>query len=121
MIFLLRIFLVLRRRSAYLRDFHMRTDDHLTSVGLLCTLSSRNEVTNPVGLEYRMLGLTCEFTGTCVRSNGELVLAGEPAKDRSAADLVVGEIDHAWGMGLGLGRRELPEHLVWPCGVEVVL
>jgi len=31
------------------------------------------------------------------------------AKDWSAADLVVGEIDHAWGMGLGLGRRELPD------------
>jgi hypothetical protein len=48
------------------------------------------------------------------------ILAGEPVEDRSAADLVVGEVDQVWGMGLGLGRCELSERPVWPCGVEVV-
>jgi hypothetical protein len=42
--------------------------------------------------------------GDSVRSNRELVIAGEPVKDRSAANLVVGEIGHPWGVGLGLGR-----------------
>jgi hypothetical protein len=50
----------------------------------------------------------------------EVILAGEPAEDRSAAYLVVGEVDHGWGMGFGLDRCELPEGAVWSRGVEVV-
>jgi hypothetical protein len=32
---------------------------------------------------------------------------------------MVGQVDHWWGLGFGLGRGELPECLVW-CGVEVL-
>jgi hypothetical protein len=48
------------------------------------------------------------------------MFAGEPVEDGSAADLVVGEVDRLWGMGLSLDRCELSERLVWACGVEVV-
>src|SRR6476661_2078474 len=36
-----------------------------------------------VGLEYRILGLTCWFRGL-IRSRCDLVVAGEPVQDRSA-------------------------------------
>ena len=61
-------------------------------------------------LRFRVPGWSCY----------ELILAGEPAEDRSAADLVVGEVDHIRRLGLGLNRCELSECAVWPCGVEVV-
>jgi hypothetical protein len=44
---------------------------------------------NRVGLEYWIGGLTCRFTDERVGSCCELILAGEPAEDRSAAHLVV--------------------------------
>ena len=34
--------------------------------------------------------------------------------------MVVGEVDHGWGMGFGLGWCELSECLVWACGGDVV-
>lgn len=49
--------------------------------------------TNPVGLEYWIVWLTCGFSGL-VRSCCDLVLTGESAEDRSAAYLVVGKVDH---------------------------
>jgi hypothetical protein len=63
--------------------------------------------------------LTWWFTGL-VRSCCDLVLASEPVEDRSAAHVVVGEVDHWWGLSFGLGRCELPECPVWPRGIEVV-
>jgi hypothetical protein len=73
-----------------------------------------------VGLEYCIVGSDLQVYDCPVGSCCELVLAGEPAEDWLAADLVVDEVDHLWGMGLGLDRRELPEVAVWPCGVEMV-
>ena len=58
--------------------------------------------------------------GFRVRSCCDLILAGEPVEDRSAANLIVGQVDHWWWLGLGLGRCELPEPPVWPRGVEMV-
>jgi hypothetical protein len=55
-----------------------------------------------------------------MRSCCDVVLAGESAEDRSAAHLVVGKVDHWWGLGLGLGRGELRQRPVWPCGIEMV-
>ena len=48
-----------------------------------------------------------------------MIFAGEPVEDGSSADLVVGEVDRLWGMGLGLDRCKLSERPVWACGVEV--
>jgi len=71
------------------------------------------------GLEYRILtwpaGYGCPFRSRC-----DLILAGEPVEDRSTANLVVGQVDHLRGLGLGLGRCELCQCLVWPRGIEVV-
>jgi hypothetical protein len=69
-------------------------------------------ISGPVGLEYRILGLTCWFTGV-FRSCCDLVLAGESAEDRSAAHLVVGEVDHGWRLGFGLGRGEVRQRPMW--------
>jgi hypothetical protein len=33
---------------------------------------------------------------------------------------MVGEVDHLWGLGFGLGRCELRERSVWPRGSEMV-
>jgi len=77
------------------------------------------EMDHPVGLEYRILGVTWWFTGP-IRSCCDLVLAGEPVEDRSAAHGVVGEVDRWWGLGFGLGRCELSECSVWSRGSEVV-
>lgn len=73
-----------------------------------------------VGAEYRGLWLDLGVLGGPVASCCELMFAGEPVEDGSAADLVVGEVDRLWGMGLSLDRCELSERLVWACGVEVV-
>jgi hypothetical protein len=73
----------------------------------------------PVGLEYRVLGLTCGFSGL-VRSCCEVVLVGKPVKDRSAAHLVVGEVDHARGLGLCLSWCEFLQRAVWPRCIEMV-
>jgi hypothetical protein len=43
-------------------------------------------------LGFRITGGSC----------GDLIFAGEPVKDRSAVDLVVGEIDRVWWLGVGL-------------------
>jgi hypothetical protein len=64
--------------------------------------------------------LTCGFWVAVLGSCCELIFAGEPVEDGSAADLVVGEVDRLWGMGLGLGWCKLSERSVWACGVEVV-
>jgi hypothetical protein len=72
-----------------------------------------------VGLEYRIMGLTCGFA-VFGRSCRELVLAGESVEDRSAAHLVIGEVDHWWGLGFGLSRSELPPCAVWPRGIDMV-
>jgi hypothetical protein len=74
----------------------------------------------PVGLEYRVPGLTWVFSGARFRSCCDLILAGKSVEDGSAANLVVGEVDHWWGLGLGLGRGELAECAVWSHGVEMV-
>jgi hypothetical protein len=50
----------------------------------------------------------------------DLILAGEPIKDRSAVNLAVDEVDHVRGLGLGLGRCELRERSVWPRLVEMM-
>ena len=49
--------------------------------------------TDRVGLEYRILVLICDFT-VLDRSCCDVVLVGESAEDRSAAHVVVGEVDH---------------------------
>ncbi len=49
-----------------------------------------------------------------------VVLAGESVEDRSAPNLVAGQVDPVWGLGLGLGRCELRQCAVWPCCVEMV-
>jgi hypothetical protein len=59
-----------------------------------------------VGLEYWMGGATCGFrcaVGSCC----DLILAGEPVEYCSAANLVVGQVNHWWWFGFGLGRCEL--------------
>ena len=38
----------------------------------------------------------------------------------AAANLVVGEVDHWWGLGIGLSRCELTERSVWPRGIDMV-
>jgi hypothetical protein len=49
-----------------------------------------------------------------------LVIAGESVKDRSAPNLVAGQVDPVWGLGFGLGRCELRQCSVWPRCVEMV-
>lgn len=61
-------------------------------------------------LVFRVTGGSCS----------DPILAGEPVKDRSAVDLVVGEIDRVWWLGVGLGRYELFECSMWPRSVEMV-
>jgi hypothetical protein len=34
--------------------------------------------------------------------------------------LVISEVDHWWWLGFGLGRGELRQRSVRPCGVEMV-
>jgi hypothetical protein len=65
------------------------------------------------GLDLRVLGAR---GGSCCN----LILADEPAEDGSAAGLMVGQVDHWWGLELGLGCCELSECPVWPCGAEVL-
>ena len=72
------------------------------------------------GLEYRRPGLACGFSGFRFGSCCDLILAGEPVEDRSAVQLVAGQVDHAWGTGFGLGRCELGEGPVWSRCIEVV-
>ena len=36
------------------------------------------------------------------------------------ANLVVGEVDRWWGLGIGLSRWELAERSVWPRGIDMV-
>lgn len=64
--------------------------------------------------------MLCGFGAARVGSCGDLILAGEPAKDRSAADLMVGEVDHLWRLSFGLGRCELRERSMGPRGIEMV-
>jgi hypothetical protein len=73
----------------------------------------------PVGLDYRVVGLTCRFTGSCPIML-RLVLAGKSVEDWSAVNLVTGQVDPVWGLGLGLGRCELRQCPVWPRCVEMV-
>jgi hypothetical protein len=61
------------------------------------------------------VGLRCWIRSCC-----DVVLVGESAEDRSAAHLVIGEVDHWWGLGFGLGRCELSEGSVGPRVSEVV-
>ena len=65
---------------------------------------------DPVGREYRVLSLTCRLQAPVL---GHAVirysLAGEPAEDRSAVNLIFGQVDHLRGFGFGLDRCELPE------------
>jgi hypothetical protein len=73
-----------------------------------------------VRLGYRILSLTSRFTGVCVRSCCDLVLAGKSVEDRFAVNLVIGQVDRVWGLGLGLCRCELRQRSVWPRCVEMV-
>jgi hypothetical protein len=57
-----------------------------------------------VGLEYRVVGLICRFMGARVRSCCDVVLAGKSVKDRSAANLVTGQVDQVWGSGVAALR-----------------
>jgi hypothetical protein len=41
------------------------------------------------------------------------VLIGESVEDRSAENLVTDQVDHVWGLGLGLGRCELRQRSAW--------
>jgi hypothetical protein len=68
-----------------------------------------------IGFWVRPAGYGC----SC-RSCGDLVLAGKSVEDRSAVNLVTGQVDHVWRFGLGLGRCELRQRSVWPCCVEMV-
>jgi Mycolic acid cyclopropane synthetase len=43
------------------------------------------------------------------------VLTGEFAERRSAAHLVISQVDHRWSLGSGLGRGELRQRSVRPC------
>jgi hypothetical protein len=61
-----------------------------------------------VGLEYWIVGLTCGF-GCPWWSCCNLILAGEPAEDGSAADLMVGQVDRWWELVFGLDWCELPD------------
>ena len=71
-----------------------------------------------MGLEYRVLGLICGFRAWFESCCG-VVLVGKPVKDRSAAHLVVGKIDHARGLGLCLSWCELLQRAVWPRCIEM--
>ena len=53
-------------------------------------------------------------------SCGEVILVGESAKDWSAVNQVVDEVDHGLGLSFYLDRGELPECPVWPGRVEVM-
>ena len=59
------------------------------------------------GSNIGLWGLACTFMGARVRSCCDVVLAGKSVEDWSAANLVAGQVGHVWGLGLGLGRREL--------------
>jgi hypothetical protein len=61
------------------------------------------------------VGLRCWIRSCC-----DVVLVGESAEDRSAAHLVIGEVDHWWGLNFGLGRCELSAGSVGPRVIEVV-
>jgi hypothetical protein len=65
------------------------------------------------GLDQQVYGCSC-------RSCCDVVLAGKSVKDRSAVNLVIGQVDPVWGLGIGLGRCELRQRSVWPCCVEMV-
>jgi hypothetical protein len=43
-----------------------------------------------------------------------------PLRIGSAADLMVGQVDHWWRLGFGLGWGELPECPVWSRSVDVL-
>ena len=58
-------------------------------------------------------GLTSRFTGARVRSCCDVVLAGKSVKDRSAVNLVIGQVDPVWGLGIGLCRCKLRQRSVW--------
>jgi hypothetical protein len=49
-----------------------------------------------------------------------VILADEPIKDRCSSNLIVGKVDHRWGLGFGLGWCELAKGPVWPRGIEMV-
>jgi hypothetical protein len=56
----------------------------------------------------------------CRRSGGDLILVSESVEDFFPPDPVLGEVDQFWWPGAGLGRGELSEGTVWPCGVVVL-
>jgi hypothetical protein len=52
----------------------------------------------PVGLEYTIMVMTCEYSWV---SDGDLVLVGEAAEGLFSADPVIFEVDLRW-LGAGL-------------------
>jgi hypothetical protein len=75
---------------------------------------SRNAAVTLWGSNIGILCLTCGLRCS-IRSCCDLVLVGESVEDRSAAHLMVGNVDHWWWLGL---RPELVG-VARVCGVAV--
>ena len=71
----------------------------------------------PVGLTYRIRPLIGEFL---VVSTGNPILVDESAEERSAVEVVLGEVDGAWWSGFGLRWTELTQGAVGPLRVVVL-
>ncbi|MGH3935784.1 MAG: hypothetical protein ACRDS1_12545 [Pseudonocardiaceae bacterium] len=86
----------------------------------VCHVLGQHYLEVACGAQISDCGLDLRVSGAGWGSCCALILAGETAEDRFAADLVVSQVDHLWRSGFGLERCELPECAVWPRGVEVV-
>jgi hypothetical protein len=72
----------------------------------------------PVGLEYSITTVTCDFSSTTQGlSCGDLVFARESAEDLFSSDPVLGQVDRRWP-GVSLTRCELTKG-AGPGGVVV--
>jgi hypothetical protein len=74
----------------------------------------------PVGLEYRILGLICRFTGARVDHAAMWYSLVSPSRIGLRRTWWPARLITRGGLSLGLGRCKLRQRSVWPRCVEVV-
>jgi hypothetical protein len=82
-------------------------------------VSAASRTKNAVGLAYGVVGLTglqASADSIMLRSDTRW----SALEDCYMANLVAGQIDHLWGVSLGLSRCKLRQCPVWPRGIEMV-